>query len=287
MREIIEMLLDIEAAASRAYEKAAAAFEGDEAFCSLLKRLSADEKNHYDALVCADEYLGENDTPPVIAVDAESKEKIYGLLRSCEEKLDAGGLTRAEILDFMVSIEYSEWNNIFLYVINTMRKRHREFVPEAVDIQRHKRVVERYIKSLPGHEALYEKLRSLEPLWVEKILVVGSENVILDVLSALLTDEGLIETAANGDEALEMLSKTYYAVIIADMEIPAADGMDLYARAVRSFDGIGERFIFISGVLDEGREGFLRENGLKWLGKPFSISAVRTAVAGILGKRAG
>jgi CheY-like chemotaxis protein len=60
------------------------------------------------------------------------------------------------------------------------------------------------------------------------ILVVEDEREILNALQEILEHEGYrTAVATNGIEALEMLSRADYNVILSDIKMPAMDGMEL------------------------------------------------------------
>ena len=49
-----------------------------------------------------------------------------------ERAMEANGLTREEFIECVVYTEFSEWNDLFMYVVNAMKRRFRAFVPVAV-----------------------------------------------------------------------------------------------------------------------------------------------------------
>ena len=51
-------------------------------------------------------------------------------------------------VDFIVTIEFSELNDIFTYVVNTIRHYNSEIIPLAAGMHQHTRQVERYIESI-------------------------------------------------------------------------------------------------------------------------------------------
>jgi len=60
------------------------------------------------------------------------------------------------------------------------------------------------------------------------ILVVDDEQVLRDMLYTLLTREGYrVETAEDGEEALEKMSLNQYQLIISDIKMPHVNGFEL------------------------------------------------------------
>lgn len=65
----------------------------------------------------------------------------------------------------------------------------------------------------------------------KNILLVDDEEVIREVLSAILTNNGYeVELAANGQEALHKVEKTFFNHIITDINMPIMDGLTLIGK---------------------------------------------------------
>src|SRR5215470_14080480 len=69
-----------------------------------------------------------------------------------------------------------------------------------------------------------------------KILVADDEQNLRRVLVALLRREGHeVVQAANGLEAIEQLGKGDYDVVITDLRMPGADGMEVLRTASKNY----------------------------------------------------
>lgn len=69
-----------------------------------------------------------------------------------------------------------------------------------------------------------------------KILVVDDDILVLEALEELLTASGyVVRVAARGQEALEMLDKERFDLLILDVVMPKMTGLDL-CREVRKRD---------------------------------------------------
>ena len=61
-----------------------------------------------------------------------------------------------------------------------------------------------------------------------RIMVVDDEQNYRDVLKMILTAKGYdVDTAGNGQEALDLLEKAAYDVVISDLKMPVMDGYAL------------------------------------------------------------
>ena len=64
----------------------------------------------------------------------------------------------------------------------------------------------------------------------EKILLVDDEPNVLDGYRRTLGREFTLETAVGGQEALALMEKAPYAVVVSDMRMPGMDGVQLLSR---------------------------------------------------------
>lgn len=80
-----------------------------------------------------------------------------------------------------------------------------------------------------------------------KILYVDDEQDLLELASTFFEDEKLpLDTAVDVPQAIELIRKNTYDVIIADVRMPSGNGMDLVKRARDEF-GFKGRCILASG----------------------------------------
>ena len=119
-----------------------------------------------------------------------------------------------------------------------------------------------------------------------KILVVDDEEMIGKALRIILAEEGAVEYARNGREALAKSAVTSYDVFIVDMNMPVMNGMDFYKEAVKTLSGIKERIIFFTGSCEEGYFSFFRENNLRFLEKPLEPEKLKNRIRQILDSKA-
>ncbi len=72
------------------------------------------------------------------------------------------------------------------------------------------------------------------------ILVVDDEEMMRNLLEKVLAREGYqIDTAGNGEEALEALKKHTYHIIISDMKMPKMNGLELLKIVKSEYPHIG------------------------------------------------
>lgn len=283
MLDIIRWLALNEQKAATVYKKAASILSGDVEFAAFLTELAGEEQEHRDAITKATAVAGgKKRLPDLVRIDKETEDRVDGYFLLCEKRIETGRLTRADILDFIAATEFSEWNDLFVYVFNSLKRDCREFIPVAAGVQQHKRRIERFLASRPEYGVYLDRIKGLAAVWREKILVVDDEEAITGVLAAILEDEGMIEKAGDGAETLEKLGKGYYAAIVTDMNMPRMNGVEFYEKAAARFPGINSRFLFFTGDCGGETAVFISEHRLRCLQKPARINDIRDAVVEIL-----
>ncbi len=130
-------------------------------------------------------------------------------------------------------------------------------------------------------EAAKGTTSALPPSDQRHALVVDDDSIITRLLSIFLGQIMPVETAVNGNEALQKVRQQHYDVIVSDIEMPVLNGIDFYRHAALSDPSIRDRFLFISGSVEE-YEGFFRENNLRYYPKPVSFDELKDAVVEIL-----
>ncbi|MBI5192391.1 MAG: response regulator [Nitrospirae bacterium] len=168
--------------------------------------------------------------------------------------------------------------------INTLKHQHKEFIQVAVEMHHHRRYIERYLESHKEFSKYLKDIKKLPAIWEEKILVVDDDEMIVDLLSAFFEDEGVIDRACNGKEAMEKTDENYYAAIVSDVDMPVMNGIEFYNKASEKFPNIKDRFIFFTGNADEERVSFFKKNKLRYMKKPVPINEIKNLLIDILSK---
>ncbi len=242
MLEIVNWLMDVEQMAKDVYSRASDYFIEDKELNSFLTRIAEDEASHYHCMASAAEHLiSLPSETPVIYVDEETKLKIEGSLTAISEKMDSNSLTKDFLLDTLANAEFSEWNHIFLYVVNTMKTSVKDFMHVATRIQQHKRAIEYFYENIAGGRNKIQKLKSVAPVWQENILVVDDSEVICRLIKAILDDEGNIDTAFNGKEGLDKLNNKYLSGRFELTSLPFSKMPEVY-RSARVFTLVSEPY---------------------------------------------
>ena len=284
MHEITEWLKHLEEVAHRVYREASVIFEDDRDFSMFLRQLSEDEAEHLDMMSAVSDCLLENEIRVTgsVGIDRDTMAHIARPLEESLSLLRDRRLEKAEMIECMVRAEYSEWNDYFLYVIETLKEHSKRFQQAAASFQAHRNRIEDFIDRLPGEFKPSLDMRRLPDVWRNRFLVVEDDKPILKLLECFLGRMGRVETAGNGLEGLEKLRKHFVDVIISDVDMPVMDGLEMYSRAVKADADVASRFLFFSGGITPEIEAFFQRNSIPYLLKPAMLNDIREAVEKIL-----
>ncbi|HWY74773.1 MAG TPA: ATP-binding protein [Verrucomicrobiae bacterium] len=117
-----------------------------------------------------------------------------------------------------------------------------------------------------------------------RILVLDDEKSIAEMLSEMLGLLGYETTVCNVPaQALEMIKKQEFDLIISDFRMPGLNGEQFFGLATKQRPGLARRIIFLTGdVVNDETLKFLKSTGNPHLAKPFDLAHVRTIVAEVL-----
>lgn len=141
----------------------------------------------------------------------------------------------------------------------------------------------RFIAVMPRHQAVVVEQR---PVVVTKpdsqhILVVDDESSVRQVVARVLTyDKHMVAVATSAEEALELLAKQPFHIIISDLGMPGMNGWDLLAHARRLYPAIAT--VLMTGWGYQYDSTMAQSRGVDLiLPKPFEMQDLRTAIANL------
>lgn len=120
---------------------------------------------------------------------------------------------------------------------------------------------------------------------MEKILVVDDEKSLREVMSIMLKRAGYdVTEASDGDQAIGQVNKEIYDLVITDLRMPKADGMDVL-KAVKSLSPETVVLVVTAfGTADSAVEA-MKQGAYDYLTKPFQIDEVQLIIRNALEKR--
>jgi len=116
-----------------------------------------------------------------------------------------------------------------------------------------------------------------------KILVVDDEEALRTVLSAELEGEGyLVNTAADGDEAIKIIGAQQFHLILLDIKMPNVDGFEVL-KFVKQHQP-STKVIMLTGFADLKNAIESKKLGAEdFVSKPYDLVDLLTTVERVLG----
>ena len=115
-----------------------------------------------------------------------------------------------------------------------------------------------------------------------KILIAEDDHELRQLFEHVLEKHGYaVCGVSNGQEALEMLDKTYYDLIISDIMMPVMDGYELVQSLRQAGHSIPVLMITAKGGFDVMRQGFLSGSD-DYMVKPVNVNEMVLRVGALL-----
>jgi CheY-like chemotaxis protein len=111
------------------------------------------------------------------------------------------------------------------------------------------------------------------------ILVVEDEYDVRLILERALSQYGyVVDAVPSGEAALAKTAEKHYDLIITDMRMPGMSGKELFERVRLTKPYLS--WVFITGdTMSASSEAFLKQTGVPFLPKPFTLEELWDAVA--------
>jgi DNA-binding NtrC family response regulator len=107
-----------------------------------------------------------------------------------------------------------------------------------------------------------------------KILVADDDEIARDVISSLLSREGYpVVSAQDGIDAIRLLRMEHINLIITDLRMPGADGIEVLKHTVSSSPDSAVVILTAYGTLDTTLEA-IKQGACDYLTKPFKIEEI-------------
>jgi len=117
------------------------------------------------------------------------------------------------------------------------------------------------------------------------VLVVDDEKNIRVTLRESLKSLGFdVETAINGEEALELATRRTYELILLDLKMPGMDGMEVFRQLRERSPSTAVVLVTAHGSVEAAVEA-MKLGAVDFLQKPFAPQEIREVVTHVLQRR--
>jgi DNA-binding NtrC family response regulator len=121
-----------------------------------------------------------------------------------------------------------------------------------------------------------------------EVLVVDDESIVRDFFKDVARSlGGHVETAEDGDVAVDMYRKGHYDIVFMDMRMPNMNGLEA-ARSILTMDP-SAKVVMMSGYSDDRMmEEAMRSGAMCRISKPFDLKSILDLIASVIpGNRGG
>ena len=117
----------------------------------------------------------------------------------------------------------------------------------------------------------------------KRCLIVEDEADVAETLRELVEREGFeVSVAGDGAEALFMLDRGEYDILLSDLRMPSLNGPELYARLIETKPDLVRHMGFVTGdTMGDSMGEFARSSNRPVLEKPFTKAGVRAMLASL------
>lgn len=121
-----------------------------------------------------------------------------------------------------------------------------------------------------------------------EILILDDERSLAELLGEMLELLGhSVSLCCSAEQALEVLSRRRFDLVLSDYRMPGMDGQQFYQVARERYSYLTNRIAFLTGdVVTEETQEFLGSIGTPHLSKPFQLSSVEQLVEWVLARNA-
>ncbi len=119
------------------------------------------------------------------------------------------------------------------------------------------------------------------------VLVVDDEEPVANLLARLLRELGHQPTVVNsGIEALELIAREQFDLILSDVKMPGMSGFELHQTIKQTNPELAARLVFVTGdMLSAATQARIAQSGNPYIAKPFAIERLETLVRALLSQR--
>ena len=112
----------------------------------------------------------------------------------------------------------------------------------------------------------------------ERVLLVDDEEEFVETLAERMRSRGMeVATSNSGGDALELIDKDAYDVVVLDLQMPGMDGIEALERIKRRKPDIQVVLLTGHATVEKGDEA-MKHGALEFLEKPIDLSKLQEVI---------
>jgi len=284
LNDIIGWLRRMEDLAFHYYQESADRFSAPSPLLSFLTQMAMDKAWRFHLMGSAKELLRgfELQGGPVIDIDAETWQNVELPLKKGFHKLKQDTLQQTDLVESICSAEFSEWNEIFLYVLDICREYSRTFEPVLHTLRDHGRRIESLMEDLPDDLRCYRSHQNRPGLWEYRLLIFDRKGPSAALFARLLAQFGPVVMVSDDREALDEIRRQLYSVVVCNVDTLQGNGTDFFDRIHHADPELAQRILLLAGDVSAELESYCKTHSLPIIRKPITISQFQKAVRRML-----
>ena len=112
----------------------------------------------------------------------------------------------------------------------------------------------------------------------EKVLLVDDEEAFVETLAERMRHRGMeVATSTSGEDALELIDKEPYDVVVLDLQMPGMDGLEALARIKRRQPDVQVVLLTGHATVNKGVEA-MKRGAMEFLEKPVDLATLQEII---------
>lgn len=266
------------------YRESADRFNSPSPLLSFLIQMAMDKAWRFHLMGSAKELLEgyELQGGPLIEIDAETWQNVELPLKKGFHRLKQDTLQESELVESICRAEFSEWNDIFLYVLDVCRTYSRPFEPVFETLHDHGSRIESLLEDLPEDLRSYQSFHIPAGTWEYRILIIDEKGPGASLFSRLLAPFGTVLTVSGERDALHKISRRLYTSVLCNVDSLEDGGTDFFDSIIQADPDLAQRVLLCVSEITEELESYGETRGVPIVQKPITIPQFQKTVQKML-----
>ncbi len=118
-----------------------------------------------------------------------------------------------------------------------------------------------------------------------RVLVVDDDPMMGTTLRLALEDDYAVTVCSSAEDAMKLLERERFALVLCDLMMPRVSGMDLFRWFKEREPDAADHMLFMTGgAYTEMAANFLRDEAKHHIEKPFRVDQLMKRIDGLVGR---